>query len=259
MTLSKATLTVAGQPVDYWAGGSGAPVLALHSAAGFRASAGLEALAQARRVFAPVMPGFDGTAKNERIRSMADLADLTSEFIDAAKTGPCDVVGHSFGGWLAAWLAVRHPDKIRQMVLVGAAGFRPEGVGGLVGTPDELRPLLFAHPEKLPPEQKPPAVLMQNRQMLDRYGALAATDAGLVARLGEIKALTLILHGLKDGVIPLASPRLLKEKIAGAHLVYVYDAAHVIDIDQPERYAALIGDFLARGDAFIVNSGARAV
>ena len=259
MTFSKATLNLAGQALDYWVGGSGAPLLVLHSASGIRLSAGLENLARQRRILMPILPGFDGTPTNERIASMAELADLAGEFIAATEIGPCDVVGHSFGGWVAAWLALRHPERLRQMVLVGAAGFRPDGVGGLVGTPEQLRPLLFAHPENLPPEQKPPELLARNRQMLEHYHAAAATDRDLVARLGEIKALTVILHGLSDGVIPLASPRLLKQKIAGAHLVYVYDAAHVIDVDQPERYAALIGDFLARGDAFIVKSGAKAV
>jgi pimeloyl-ACP methyl ester carboxylesterase len=75
-----------------------------------------------------------------------------------------------------------------------------------------------------------------------------------LARLGDIEALTLILQGTKDGVIPVASARLLKERIPRAHLVYLYDAAHALEIDQPERFTHLIGDFFRRGEAFIVNS-----
>jgi pimeloyl-ACP methyl ester carboxylesterase len=234
-------------------GGSGDPLLCLHSAGGVRISPALERLAQQRRLYVPVFPGFDGTERWPQLRTMADLADLAAELIDRVIGRPCDVIGHSFGGWVASWLAVRHPDKVEQLVLHAPAGFRPDGVGGLVGGPAELRRLMFAHPENLPAEQKPAEMQARNRAMLQHYQAEAATDRDLVVRLGDIKALTLILHGTKDGVIPIASPRLLKARIGRSHLIYVYDAAHGIDVDQPERFARLVGDFLARGEAFIVN------
>jgi len=123
----------------------------------------------------------------------------------------------------------------------------------LVGDAATLRRLMFAHPENLPAEQKPAEMQAQNRATVHHYHGETATDRDLAARLEDIKALTLILHGTKDGVIPIASPRLLKERIRRSHLVYVYDAAHGIDVDQPPRFTRLVGDFLARGEAFIVN------
>jgi hypothetical protein len=47
----------------------------------------------------------------------------------------------------------------------------------------------------------------------------------------------------------------LKAKIPTSHLIYVYDAAHAIEVDQPERFLTLVGDFLARGQGFLVNAG----
>jgi pimeloyl-ACP methyl ester carboxylesterase len=258
MAFTTAEASLKGGKLRYHVGGTGRPVLYLHTAGGVRLSPALDRLAQSHRLHLPVMPGFDGTERSASLRSMPDLADLAAEFIDGVIKEPCDVIGHSFGGWVAAWLAVRHPDKVQQIVLAAPAGFRPEGQGGLVADPVKLRQMMFAHPEKLPPEQKSTEVLAQNRAMVPHYTGDTATDRDLVARLGEIKALTLILHGTKDGVIPIASPHLLKERIGRSHLIYLYDAAHALDVDQPERYVQLIDDFLERGEAFIVHRASTA-
>jgi pimeloyl-ACP methyl ester carboxylesterase len=258
MAFTKTDLKLKRGTIPCHVGGTGRPVLCLHSAGGVRVSPALERIADSYRLVMPVMPGFDGTRRIDGVRSMADLADLAAEAIDAAIGGPCDVIGHSFGGWVATWLAARHPEKVQQLVLHASAGFRPEGVGGLVGDPETLRRAMFAHPENLPPEQKTAEVIAQNRAMVPQYNGGMAMDRDLVGRLKDIKALTLILHGTKDGVIPTDSPRLLKERIPRAYLVYVYDAAHGIDTDQPDRFVRLVKDFLGRGEAFIVNYGDQA-
>jgi pimeloyl-ACP methyl ester carboxylesterase len=254
-TVTELTLP-GGRKIACHIGGSGDPVLYLHAGGGARITPAIERLAEARHIFMPVMPGFDGSAQDPAIRTMADFADLAAQVIDAAIKRPCDVIGHSFGGWVASWLAVRHPDKVQLLVLVAPAGFRPEGEGGLPTDPARLRQGMFAHPENVRPDGKTPEMQAANLATARRHTE-AATDRDLLARLGDIKALTLILHGTKDGIIPLASPRLLKERIPRSHLVYVYDAAHALDVDQPERWATLVGDFLARGEAFIVNAGGR--
>lgn len=259
MSFTRAELAVKSGKVSCYTSGTGHPVLYLHSAYGVRLSPALEHLAESFRFCVPVLPGFDGTPRHERLRSIPDLADLAADIIETEIKEPCDVIGHSFGGWIAAWLAVRHPTKIRQVVLCAAAGFRPEGVGGLDADPETLRRRMFAHPETVTPEQKTPDVLQQNRGMIGHYHGGAATDHDLVPLLREIEAETLVLHGTKDGIVPKESARLLREKIPHAHLIYVYDAAHSVDTDQPERYTQVVGDFLSRGEAFIVNWRSRAV
>jgi pimeloyl-ACP methyl ester carboxylesterase len=80
-----------------------------------------------------------------------------------------------------------------------------------------------------------------------------AAEGDLLERVGDIKAPTLILQGTRDTVTPRDGVRLLKARIARSHLIYVFDAGHAIEIDQPERVAIVMHDFLARGEAFIVN------
>jgi pimeloyl-ACP methyl ester carboxylesterase len=255
MTYSMHETSLKAGTVRYHLGGEGRPVLYLHSAGGVRITPAATELARDFKIFMPVIPGFDGTGPLDGIEGMRGLAGLANEFVQTVIGGPCDVVGHSFGGWVATWLAAEHPDSVGQLVLQCPAGFRPEGASGLDGDPATVRRRMFAHPEKLPPEQKSIEVVNANRRMAGSYSGGVATDVELVERLSRLRCLTLILHGTKDGVIPVESPRLLKERIPRANLMYVYDAAHNIEVDQPEMYVSLVKDFLTRGEAFIVNWG----
>jgi pimeloyl-ACP methyl ester carboxylesterase len=252
MNFTQTELRLPSGTLPCYVGGTGQKVLYLHSAGGVRLSPALATLGESCRIYLPILPGFDGTKRRDNLRSMVDLADLAAEIIDSEIKEPCDVVGHSFGGWVAAWLAARHPEKVPLLALVAAAGFRPEGVGGLDMEPAALRRAMFAHPENLP-EQPDPARQAGNRAAAHHFTGGKATDRDLVELLDKITALTLIVHGTKDGIIPVESPRLLKSRIPHAFNIYVYDAAHAIDTDQPARFAALLGDFLARGEAFIVS------
>ncbi len=258
MTFTTTELQLSSGALPCHVGGAGQPILFLHSAGGVRLSPALHQLARSFRLYVPILPGFDGTARRANLRTMSDLADLAAEIIDSEIKQPCDVVGHSFGGWAAAWLAARHPDKVSLLALCAPAGFRPEGVGGLVDDPQTLRRLMYAHPENLPPEPADPARQSANRAVAHHYTGGKAMDRDLVGSLAKINALTLILSGTKDGIIPVESPRLLKAHIPHAFSVYVYDAAHAIDVDQPERFVALVGDFFARGEAFIVSRSEQA-
>ena len=95
--------------------------------------------------------------------------------------------------------------------------------------------------------------------MLPHYGYTLDTDEELLARLPSIDKLTLILHGTADRMIPKESVQLLKGHLPRSYLVYVWDAAHAIDVDQPERVLAVLGSFLERSEGFMVNWGTLAV
>ncbi len=256
MTFQEKQAKLSAGTVKYFVGGNGPPILYLHSGGGVRlASKPINEWAESFTIYMPVTPGFDGTDFIGGVESMNGLADLWAEFIDTVIGGECDVIGYSFGGWTAAWLAVLHGGKIGQLVLEGPAGFRPEGAGGLAKDPKVFLKQMYAHPEKIPEEGKPEETVAHNIKAMGHYHDAAATDKALVARLGEIEALTLILHGTEDGAIPEESPRLLKSLIPRSFMVYIYDAAHVMEIDQPERVSLLVRDFLTRAEGFLVNWG----
>jgi pimeloyl-ACP methyl ester carboxylesterase len=259
MTPQQHRVALASGEIDYFIAGEGRPLLFLHPAGGVRWTHVHEALARTHRLYLPVMPGFDGSPTHPGLDSMQGLGTLAGQFIDTVIGSACDVVGTSFGGWQSLWLTVQRPERVGQLVLVGPAGFRPPGVGGAPADPEALRRALYAHPEKLPPSSKTVEMEVANGRMRGHYNAARAMDEDLLARLGEIACPTLILHGTEDKVIPKESVQLLKTRIAGAFLIYLWDAAHAPEVDQPERMASVIGSFLERGEAFVANWGTLAV
>ena len=244
--------------LSYYAAGDGRPVVYLHPAGGVRWTMVQDELAKSFKLRVPIAPGFDGTPAHPSVKSMKELAALAAEFIEKTIGGPCDVIGCSFGGYLATWLAAQRPDLVDHLVLECPAGFRPRGHGGRPSSPEELRKLLFLYPEKAR-DDKTAEIEAANRRMLAHYGYSPDTDEELLARLPSIDRLTLILHGTADRMIPRESVQLLKARLPHAFLVYIWDAAHAIEVDQPERALAVLKSFLERSEGFMVNWGTLAV
>ena len=150
-------------------------------------------------------------------------------------------MGHSFGGWTALWLAVNHAAAVGQLVLEAPGGLRI-GIqpGPPVTDPAELRRRLYLHPENAKGLIKSPEVAAANMAAFGRYNGARSSMSDLLARLPEIKARTLIVLATQDKMIPATTGHVLKEKIRMSHLTYMYDAAHGIEIDQPERMLQLV-------------------
>lgn len=258
MKFTPHTVKLPSGEVKYYVGGEGRPLLYWHTGGGVRFSPGLVELAKTFRIYAPVMPGFDGTPQLPGIKDCKDLGKLGSEFLDAVVKDPhCDVMGHSIGGLVAAWTAVLSPDKIGQLVLVGPAGFRSPDLPASPppADPKERAKQAYAHPEKIMPDPRSPEVAKKEVDVTMGYMTGRAYDAEIIGRLGELECLTMVLVGTAEKSVPPQAVWLLRNAIKRCHSIYLYDAAHIVDIDQPERFAAVVGDFLTRADSFIVNPG----
>jgi pimeloyl-ACP methyl ester carboxylesterase len=239
-------------PLAYLTGGDGRPLLHLHSSGGPRISPVTERLALRHTIHMPTVPGFNSTPIHASVASMADLADLVAKFVRAVIGGPCDVVSESFGGWIALWLAARHASLVEQLVLEAPAGLRTEGTGGLPADPAERFRRLHAVPERAPKETRSAEVLAENQRVRDSYTGGLSLDTALEKALPGIKARTLVLFGTSDEVVPIETARRLEAGIARSHLSYVWGAGHVLEFDQPQRVARLIGAFLEHGESFLV-------
>ena len=201
----------------YFQAGSGRPLLYLHPAGGVRRSQVLEGLAHGFSLHVPVFPGFEGTALHPEIRSRRQLAGLVERFREKVIGERCDVMGWSFGGAVALWLALDRPALVERLVLECPAG-------------------LWSIDRR---------IKRVNRALLEYYGAEDGKDEELVARLGEIAQRTLIIQGTNDGTIPPASAELLEAKLKNATLAYVPGAGHDLEMDQPASVLALVRKFLS--------------
>jgi len=251
------TATLSTGPVTYRKGGDGPAILHIHGTGGPNHSTVLDELAKRHTVYHPVAPGWDGTPRHDAVRSVSDLADIYADFIRTVIGGPCDVIGVSFGGWIALWLAVRHPDLVQQMVLEAPAGLRDPGTGGLPVDPDELHRQTYARPERAPPPSRTKDAYWINRRLRDELGAGISLDQPLLESLPKITARTLVLFGDKDRISPaMPAAHRMRLGIPHVHMTYVYDAAHALEFDQPEKLTNLISAFFERGEGFLVRSTA---
>jgi pimeloyl-ACP methyl ester carboxylesterase len=232
--------------------GAGRPLVYLHPAGGVRWTKLLERLSATRTVHMPTFPGFDGTAIDSEVRTRRGLGRLVADYIQKEIGKACDVMGCSFGGAVALWLAIEHPDCVDHLVLECPGGLQSIDAG-LRNDPQAFRKASFAHPEKIDFEEKPEEIEARNRSMLAHYGAEDGMDADLIENLSRVEATALIVHGTEDRIIGAESMRLLKARLRRAFLVYMWDAAHHIEVDQPGRMAALVQSFFERSDAFVVS------
>jgi 2-hydroxy-6-oxonona-2,4-dienedioate hydrolase len=253
--------------VELYEGGEGgpAPLIYLHSANG--EAAGLEfldLLAVDRRVLAPVFPGFGGSQGIEHIEDIEDAAFHLLDLCDRLEIPSADFVGMSLGGWMAAELAVRWPDRVRRMVLVNAVGLYVEGspIREIFGRPlDELAGELFSDPDF------PVAMLMREMANLDAAAAAvpfellrpllqaqAVTaklgwnpylhDPKLHGRLGRITAPTLVVHASDDGIVPRSHAEAYVEGIAVSSIADLEKAAHLAAIERPVELSEIVVPFL---------------
>ena len=238
--------------IRYLEAGQGPPLVHLHGAGGPRLSRAHDLLAARFRVIAIEVPGFGESPENQRSRSMSELARTMAHAVAALGLDRFNLMGTSFGGTLALWLAVQHPDRLDALVLESPAAIRPEGHTRTILSLEQLARLLYAHPERQPPFRLDPAVLAKQEALVARLRG-PNRDADLEGQLAGLQIPTLVLFGTLDRMIPPEMGRVYREKLGNGHFVLVYDAAHEIGADRPEAFTSLVSDFLERHEQFVVN------
>jgi pimeloyl-ACP methyl ester carboxylesterase len=250
-------------------GGSGAPLVYLHSAMGEGAGlAVLADLAGSFEVLAPVFPGFGDSEGVEEVDDIEDAAFHVLDVLDRLGLERATVMGLSLGGWLAAELATRWPERVERLVLVSPVGHYIPGaeIKELFGRrPDELARDMFAdlsHPVaqvmlamsewtgdvgklvKLPMELVIPmmkAMAVTARLGWDPY----LHNRKLRQRLFRVKAPALLVYGVSDAFLPRAHVELYAELLPDARIVDVEGAGHLVPLERPEETARVVREFLA--------------
>ncbi len=121
---------VNGVKMYYEVHGSGEPVVLLHGA--FMTitnnwTGWIDELSRTRKVIAVEMQGHGRTADTKRDITYENLADDVAALLEQLKIPRADLIGYSMGGTVAMQCAIRHPDKVRKVVVISSV-FRRDGM-----------------------------------------------------------------------------------------------------------------------------------
>ena len=249
--------------------GSGDPVLLIHgSGPGVTAWVNwrlvIPALAEQHRVIAPDMAGFGYTERvNGYEYTMENWVQHAIDLMDALDIKKTHLVGNSFGGALAIALAIRYPQRVERLILMGAAGVPFEltrgldEVWGYEPSVANMRNMmdLFAYDRSLVTDE-----LAQLRYEASIQPGFQETFSqmfpaprqrsvdALASDLQDIKNIpheTLILHGREDIVVPPITSTTLFDLIPNAQLHMFGCCGHWTQIEHNARFIRLVKDFLA--------------
>src|SRR6201992_2555657 len=241
--------------------GDGPPLFLFHSLLSDRASfdAVEPTLSRAFRVLVPELPGF---GQSQAVGGgLAEVADRMAEAVKDASGGKDAIVlGNGYGGCVALQMAIRHPGIASKLVLAdcGAAFSQPgreafrnmaaaSKAKGLAAITDVAMRRLFA-----PEFQAEHPGLMQDRRAAFLktdpvvFQAACAQLAALDLRpeLSRVKAPVLVLVGEHDEATPPPMSHELAALLPNARLQIIPGCAHVPQLQSPEIFLEMIGDFL---------------
>lgn len=263
-------IQAAGIQTNYHDVGSGEPVLLIHGSgpgvsawANWRLS--LPALSNKFRVIAPDMVGFGFSERPANYPySMENWVTQAVGLLDALELERASLVGNSFGGALALALAIRHPERVNKLVLMGSVGvpFKiTEGLDRVWGYEPSLQAMkglldIFAYNRALVTDE-----LAELRyQASIRPGFQESFSAmfpaprqrwvdAMTSALADIRALphhTLIIHGRDDQVIPLQNAYDLLDLIEHSELHVFGQCGHWTQIEHATSFNQLVAEFLER-------------
>jgi pimeloyl-ACP methyl ester carboxylesterase len=241
--------------------GSGKPLLYLHGPWGLAPDRAFAAsLAEKFTVFAPKFPGTSAGAPDaaHELRDWHELVVYHGELTDALGLDAPALVGHSFGGMVAAEIAAAAPKAVRRLVLVDPVGLwlDEHPVQNWMLLPYKARPAaLFAEPDGEAARRffETPADAAGRVETLAQFNwALACTgkfvwpiaDRGFAKRSHRIAAPTLIVWGKADRIIAPVYAEEFAQKIAGARIELIERAGHLPHLEQPGAVLNAVCGFL---------------
>lgn len=253
------TVVVGGLRVHVLSAGTGSPLVYLHGAGDLGGwLPALDLLAADFRVVRPDHPGFNQSDDDAAIGSVAALAERYLEVLDALHLDAFHLVGTSLGGWLAAEIALRAPERVHRLVLVDAAGLAPAppAPNMFEVEADELIALTCGDEASLAAGRRRDAAVRADAVLSERRrrnGGTTARIAGdpymhdpaLPGRLSLLRVPALIVWGALDGLFPVETADRWKDllPVAGRHVID--GAGHLPLVDRPAEFARVVAEFLS--------------
>lgn len=260
---------VEGGQVYYEVAGAGQPLVLVHAGvADCRMwDEQFSTFAQSYRVIRYDAHGFGKTTSEDvSFSNRQDIVDLL-RYLGIERTA---ILGLSRGGQIAIDFTLEHPEMVTALIAVAA------GVSGYEAPATEAEKPLFAEYERLeaakdydtltefevrvwadgpnqpagraaaPVRERLREMIANNYRLHHEQTQPRVLEPPAVNRLGEIKAPTLVIWGDIDFSDVGAAMTLLADSVSGAQRVVFPGVAHMVNMEQPERFNAVVLDFLGK-------------
>ena len=206
--------------------------------------AGLLADRTGAQVLAPVHPGFGGTPKPVELTGVASLAQYYVAMLDERDLTDVTVLGNSFGGWLAAEIALLASPRVTAVAIVNGVGVEIDGhpVTDIRGfTLAEIQAHSWHDPSKAPAPGTGPS---PDVQALIGYTGPSMADPTLLGRLAGVRVPALVVWGAADRIVDVDYGRAYAAAIPEARFVLLPGTGHVPQLETPEALLAALSGFV---------------
>lgn len=236
--------------------GQGQPVLVLHGGGGPDSITTIvDHYADDHHVLTPIHPGWAGTTQPTRLDSVETLARTYLDLLARLDLTDVVVIGSSFGGWVAAEMAIHQTgNQLSRVVLLNAAGPQLQAhhlPDPTPTAPTPTAPDAAAHAGRAPS----PAEL----GWMHVYTGPAMQDPSLLARLADADVATLMVWGEDDPVLPVTFGQDYANAFPHGEFQLIPRAGHLPYLDQPEPTFAAVDQFLEHASEPLVATSTTGV
>ncbi|MGW7533098.1 alpha/beta fold hydrolase [Amycolatopsis sp. NPDC054798] len=220
--------------------------LLLHGGGGVATMSGFADLLAERtrsRVLLPTHPGFNGTPKAGGLTDVVALAKAYVAMLDHLDVSNVTVVGNSFGGWLAAEIALLHSPRVSRAVIVDGIGIEVDGhpLADVRGkTVAEIQQFSFHDPAKAPVPTAGGSGPSPDVLALVGYTGPAMTDPTLAERLGGTAIPVHVAWGESDRIADAQYGEAYAAAIPGATFAVLPRTGHLPQVETPEELLAAL-------------------
>jgi pimeloyl-ACP methyl ester carboxylesterase len=239
------TVIVNSCPIAYECVGEGEPIVFVHGLSGSTLwwKRNIPALALHYRLYLVDLPGFGSMRRQRRHFRLIEAAEWLYAWIEAIGLNSFYLVGHSMGGYICMDLAVRHPEKVKRLILVSPISVSRETsvirfIPHILRSGWRITPMFW------------PILLYDGLRagvptLWRTAGQIVKLDAAPV--IHALKIPTLLIWGENDDVVPLSLGQQLGTHLTHiqARLLVIQQANHVCMFEQPDQFNAALLTFLA--------------
>ncbi|MBZ1345375.1 MAG: alpha/beta hydrolase [Candidatus Nealsonbacteria bacterium] len=201
-------------------------------------------------VFVPDLPGFGQTPPPIKPWAINDYVEWVKDFCEKHNFSQIFLLGHSFGGSVAAKFSVKYPQLVRKLILIGSAGIRRKRLKKEI----QKKAAHFLNKFSFLPfygfvRKIAYKTLFRHSDYLLTEGVMKETYLNIIKEdiseiFPNISVPTLLIWGKKDNIIPLEHAYFMKEKIPGVKLEIVPNVKHNPHREAPEILVEKILQFL---------------